>query len=193
MKKGFAFFGNFRTVTVFALVFAFGYMFSAESVRNGNMVLASPKGGYEKAPDLVLKKLEGGQTRLSDYRGKWVFLNIWATWCPPCVDEMPSMEKFYRRFKDKNLTVLAVSVDKASSEVVRNFVKKYGLTFEIFLDPENYSLRTFNPGGIPATYIINPEGEIVAEAMGARDWTDPVIVDYFVGLMSPEKQQSKKE
>lgn len=191
MKKGFALFGSLRTVTVLLLVFAVGYMFSAESVRNGNVVLASPKGGYEKAPDLVLKKLEGGTIKLSDYRGKWVFLNIWATWCPPCVHEMPSMEKFYRKFKDKNLTVLAVSVDRAGPEVVRNFVKKYGLTFEIFLDPENYSLRTFAPGGIPATYIINPDGEIVAEAMGARDWADPVIVEYFVGLMSPDKLPSK--
>lgn len=193
MRKGFALFSNLRTITVFMLVFTVGYVFSVKSIRNGNLVLAAPKGGYEKAPDLALKKLEGGKINLSDYRGTWVFLNLWATWCPACVEEMPSLEKFYRKFKSKNLTVLAVSVDRADSRVVRDFVKKYGLTFEIFLDPENSSLRTFGAGGIPATYVINPKGEIVAEAVGPRDWMDPVIVDYFVGLMSPEKQTSKKQ
>lgn len=137
------------------------------------------------APDLLLERLEGGQVKLSDYRGKWVFVNLWATWCPPCVYEMPAMEKFYQKFKDQNFTILAISVDfRDAKQDVIDFVIDKNLTFEIFLDPENKSIKEFKTMALPSTYIIDPDGYVVSQAQGAREWMDPVIIEYFADLMS---------
>ncbi|GMT42263.1 MAG: hypothetical protein IEMM0002_0674 [bacterium] len=189
MKGKFGLVLNWRSVTVFVLMFAGGYLLSVEYIRGGGTVQAVETGEYEKAPDLVLKRLDGGSVRLSDYQGKWVFLNVWATWCAPCIYEMPSMELFHRKFKDKNFTLLAVSVDKGGAQLVRDFVKKHELTFDIFHDPERTVMMEFGVMGLPATYIINPQGAVVAKAMGARDWMDPVIIDYFVGLIDADKNK----
>jgi len=182
---------------VFVSVFAAGYLLSVQQIRSAEplstppqTVVAGEPTGYEPAPDIELKKLEGGTVKLSDYRGKWVFLNIWATWCTPCIYEMPAMEKFYQKFKSKNLVMLAVSVDgKDSKQAVIDFVLDKKLTFEIFLDPENTILRQFRSNSLPSTYIINPDGFIVSQAMGAREWMDPTVIEYFAGLMSIDKKE----
>jgi len=173
---------NLRRLTLFGVIFLAGYWLSI-----GAHPLVEPvyAGDDPVAPDVSLKKLVDGKTvNLSDYRGKWVLLNFWATWCPPCVAEMPSLEGFYKKFKGNNLTVLAVSVDKGGTAQVKNFVKTYGLTFEIFHDPASVAADPFGIMSLPSTYFIDPTGKIVAEARGGRDWTDKVITDYFSDLMS---------
>lgn len=137
----------------------------------------------EPAPEVTLTRLGGGVTRLSDYRGKWVLLNFWATWCPPCVAEMPSMEEFSKKFKSRNVVVLAVSVDRGNPDRIKKFVKQYGITFEVFHDPDSDASNKFGVSSLPASYIINPKGNIVSQAQGMREWTDPEIIDYVNGLM----------
>lgn len=139
------------------------------------------------APELTLNRLEGGNARLSDYRGKWVLLNFWATWCSPCVAEMPSMEEFSKKFKTKNMVVLAVSVDRGGPDKVKRFVKQYGLTFEIFHDPDSEASNRYGVSSLPSTFVINPKGEIVSQADGMREWNDPEIVAYFNDLMKRKK------
>jgi len=177
-------------------VFAAGYLLSVQQIRSAGQpgtpptAVAGEQTEHGPAPDIELEKLEGGTVKLSDYRGKWVFLNIWATWCPPCVYEMPAMEKFYRKFKSQNLVMLAVSVDnRKSKQAVVDFVRKKKLTFEIFLDPKNTVSREFRTYSLPSTYIINPEGVIVSQAVGAREWMDPTVIEYFAGLMSIDKKE----
>ena len=136
------------------------------------------------APEVILKRLDGAEVTLRDYRGKWVFLNFWATWCPPCVWEMPAMEKLYQKFKKHNFTMLAVSIDQGDPQKVRKFVAKYKLTFEIFHNPKGDVSVAFGASELPTTYIINPIGQITLIASGARDWTDEKIIDYLMELMS---------
>lgn len=142
------------------------------------------------APEVALEKLEGGKTSLKDYRGKWVFINFWATWCLPCIKEMPAMEGFYNKFKKHNLVMLAVSIDK-KKELVEKFVKKHNLTFEIFIDSKTKAAKQFGVRGIPATFVLNPQGDIVSQASGPREWMDPTIIDYFEKLMAVK--ESKKD
>ena len=196
MTKRFRLFFNLRTVLVFASVFAAGYLLSAQQIQSNGLisspqaVAAGEQAAYTLASDVKLNRLEGGTVHLSDYRGKWVFLNIWATWCPPCVYEMPIMEKFYQKFKDKNLVMLAVSVDgENSKQAVIDFVKDNKLTFEIFLDPESVVTKEFRTNSLPSTYIINPEGFIVSQAKGAREWMDPTVIKYFADLMSIDAKE----
>jgi peroxiredoxin len=124
------------------------------------------------APDFSLPSLGGKKVSLSEYKGKAVFLNFWATWCPPCKDEMPSMEKIYREQKGRGLEILAVSIDKGSKEV-EAFKKEYGLTFPILLDPDNLVAALYELAFVPTTYLIDRSGNVVLRETQYRDWTDP--------------------
>ena len=143
---------------------------------------ASPMEG-KQAPGFALKDLNGATVDLDDHIGKILFINFWATWCTPCVIEMPGMEAFYRKFKSKNLVMLAVSIDK-KKERIREFVEGKDFTFELFIDPHTTVARQFGVTSIPATFVVNPEGEIVSQAMGSREWMDPAIIDYFEKLFA---------
>ena len=109
---------------------------------------------------------------LADYKGKVVLLNVWATWCEPCRDEMPSMEKLYREFGPQGLKIVAVSIDDAGAEdQIRAFVKEYGLTFEILHDPSKDIARQYQVSGYPESFIIGREGTIRRKVFAATDWS----------------------
>ena len=123
-----------------------------------------------RAPDFTLVSLGGGSVRLSDYEGKVVLLNFWATWCRPCREEMPSMESLYRRLKTREFEILAVSIDIQGQDVVQPFVAKYDLTFPVLLDPDNRIYGLYRVTGVPETFIIDKKGLIVSKIIGPRNW-----------------------
>ena len=122
------------------------------------------------APDFTVSGLGGSPIRLRDFKDRVIFLNFWATWCPPCREEMPSMERLYRRFKSRRFTILALSIDGRGEEVVAPFVKSFGLTFPIGLDPKMTVAGEYRMAGLPTSILIDRDGAIVAVAAGARDW-----------------------
>lgn len=107
--------------------------------------------------------------RLSDYKEKIIMLNLWATWCPPCRAEMPSMEKLYNDFKNKNFIIIAISLGEDLS-TVNKFLKKNQFSFPIFIDNKNEVAQTYSTGSIPTTYLIDKEGNIIARFIGGVDW-----------------------
>ena len=113
---------------------------------------------------------DGRSVKLVDYRGKVVFLNFWATWCPPCKEEMPAMERLYRRYKDKGLVVLAVSVDAEGTQVVNPFVKDYEFTFPIGLDPKMTLAYEYGVRALPSSFFVDKNGNLAAMALGPREW-----------------------
>ncbi len=125
------------------------------------------------APDFKVPGLGGSPIRLGDLKGQVILLNFWATWCPPCREEMPAMERLYRRFKAKGFTILAVSTDAEGEEVVGPFVKRFGLTFPVGLDPTSTVAGKYRMTGLPTSILINRGGAIVAVAVGPRDWDSP--------------------
>jgi len=122
------------------------------------------------APDFTLRDLEDRKVSLRDFQGKLVFLNFWATWCPPCRYEMPSMESLYKEFKGKGLVVLAINL-KEGKEKVRSFMVSERLTFPALLDYSGEVAQRYGVRGIPTTFLINGKREIVGKALGARDWS----------------------
>ncbi len=122
------------------------------------------------APAFTVPGLTGGRIALRDLRGKAVFLNFWATWCPPCKQEMPSMERLYRRYKDRGFTVFAVSIDTADAATVARFVKKLSLTFPIGLDPKMDVANRYTVRALPSSFLLDRNGTMVAVAMGPREW-----------------------
>jgi peroxiredoxin len=161
------------SIGLFSLYFIF-----FESERPSPRVEFGAKVGDE-AKDFVLPTLRGNSIKLSDYRGKAVFLNIWATWCPPCREEMPSMEALYKRLKGREFEMLAVSIDRNGKEVVGPFVAKYALTFPVLLDPDRKTYRLYGLTGIPETFIIGKNGFILLKIIGAQNWMEKKWLDYF--------------
>lgn len=125
------------------------------------------------APDFTFPDLEGNTVSLSDYRGKLVLLNIWATWCKPCVDEMPSIEKLYSKFKDQDFEVVAVSIDSLGKKAVRPFMDFHHLTFNALLDTKGSVQQLYRATGIPESFIINKKGIIIEKVIGSVDWASP--------------------
>jgi len=135
------------------------------------------------ARDFQVPTAGDGTLRLSDFRGKVVFLNFWATWCKPCEEEMPSIERLHRKFKDRGLVVLAISMDADGAPVVRPFVAKHKLTFPVGLDPRLAVSGPYGVWALPVTLIIDRSGRRVLAANGPREWDSPAADALFESIL----------
>jgi peroxiredoxin len=138
---------------------------------------SAPVPAGDVASAFNLEDARSGETvSLASLKGKVVFLNLWATWCGPCREEMPSMETLYDEFKgNKDFVMLAVSEDTKGKAAVLPYVQKNGYHFKILLDPENKVGDSYGVSGVPETFIIDRNGRIVAHHMGAFDWSRPDV------------------
>jgi len=118
---------------------------------------------------------------LADYRGKVVVLNFWATWCPPCVEEMPSLVELQQRLKDKGVIVLAVSLD-ADEAAYHRFLKDHGVNLITARDPDLKSSNLYGTFKYPETYIIDRSGILRRKFIGAVNWNDPEVVSFLEKL-----------
>jgi len=128
------------------------------------------------APEYAAARLNGDTLRLADLHGKVVVLNVWATWCAPCVREMPALQRLYDRLGPEGLEVVAVSVDgtfELASGTVQAFVDDFGLTFAVLHDPTGRIERLFGVNGYPMTIVIDAEGRIRQKVLGERAWDEP--------------------
>jgi thiol-disulfide isomerase/thioredoxin len=136
--------------------------------------------------DFTLPKLGGGTISLSGLKGKVVFLNFWATWCPPCRAEMPSMEKLYGLYKSDGLEILAVNLQE-DEKIVRDFMKKNGLSFPVALDGSGKTGGTYGVRGIPTTFIVDRESRIIGSVVGGKEWDTPEVLQAFKTVLSHGK------
>ena len=135
------------------------------------------------APAFTLPGLDGSMVSLADYKGKTVLLNIWATWCPPCVAEMPSMEKLYQELKNEDFEILAVSIDVTGSNEVAPFMKKHRLSFPALIDTQGTIKDLYQTTGVPESFIIDKDGIIAEKIIGPREWATPDVINYFRNLI----------
>ena len=113
---------------------------------------------------------DGGALRLADLSGKVVMVNFWATWCPPCREEMPAIQKLYDRFKADGFVVVALSIDGEGRELVQPFLKEHKLSFPVGLDPTMRVVEAYGVRALPSTFLIDRHGRTVAMALGPREW-----------------------
>jgi len=132
--------------------------------------------------NFTLPLLNGGNAALSSYRGKVVILNFWATWCPPCRAEMPSMETLYQRLKNQGLEILAVDIGEDAA-AVQQFTRNNHYTFPVLLDRERTASSPYGITAIPTSFIIDREGKIIAMIVGSIRWDDPKVIAAFDALL----------
>ena len=132
--------------------------------------------------EIQLKDIFGNTVRLSDYRGKIVFLNFWATWCPTCVIEMPSMEKLHRRLKDQDFVMVAINLQETPAQV-KSFFEKLELSFAALLDSSGEVGTWFAVNALPTTFVLDKEGRIIGKALGPREWDSRASIALFEYLI----------
>jgi cytochrome c biogenesis protein CcmG, thiol:disulfide interchange protein DsbE len=121
------------------------------------------------ADDFTLPTPEGGSVRLSEQRGKVVLVNFWATWCPPCLEEMPAMERLWRRHKDAGFVLLAISLD-SDPKKVSPFVSAHKFTFPVVVDPKMAVAERYGVRALPSSFVIDRDGTVMGIALGPRAW-----------------------
>lgn len=138
-----------------------------EYTANTNEPSAVPLPVDFPAPDLALTDINGHPVSLQDYRGKVVLLNLWATWCPPCRAEMPTLEGYYRDHHNEGFVVLAVEAGSDPHDQIVNFVERFDLTFPVLEDPQGASLAAFRTQSLPSSFVIDPQGQVKLAWVGA--------------------------
>lgn len=167
-------------LVIFIVVFALAALLLL--VQRGGKRTRIPQRG-DPAPQFQLQSLDGRTVRLADLRGKAVIVHFWATWCPPCVEELPALERFYGLLKGKPVELLAISVDDTGAETVREFMRKNGLTLPVLLDPDKQVAASYGTFKFPETYLLDRNGIIRDKVIGAADWTRPEAMELIDALL----------
>jgi peroxiredoxin len=163
---------------VIALVVAGAALFALLSSEGDQAV-----GRGTPAPPFALSRLsDGSQVRLADLEGRVVLINFWATWCKPCEEEMPAMERLYRALRGEGFELLAVSVDEGRDEVA-SFRRRLGLTFPILLDPEQRVSRAYQTFRFPESLLVGPDGVVVERYVGGKEWDADAYVQRIRRLL----------
>ena len=135
----------------------------------------------DRAPLFEYPLLGGGSASLASQKNKVVLINVWATWCVPCLDEMPDLQRLYARMKKEGapFEILAVSIDALGADAVEKFVERFGLTFPILLDPRGSIKKLYRTTGVPETFVVDSQGRLLQKIIGARKWDAPAVVSYL--------------
>ncbi len=184
---------GFAALIVFVIVCFLALVKWGESVFQGKNQSSIQKGVFEKlgiekpekgilAPDFSLEDLSGRRIEIKSLRGKVVFLNFWATWCVPCREEMPTMEKLDRELKSQGLEIVAVDYKEGPSDV-RAFFAQLGLTFTALMDKEGKVSNDYGTWSVPLSVFINRKGELAGKALGSRRWDSPEAKAFIRGLL----------
>jgi peroxiredoxin len=136
----------------------------------------------DTAPDFTITTDNGRTISRSNFGGRLLVLNFWATWCPPCIQEMPSLEQFHNQLAPSGVVVLGISVDK-DEKVYRNFLARANVSFLTARDPGSGVNADYGTFKYPETYIIDSSGKVVQKIIGAENWTDERMVSYVKSLL----------
>ena len=148
--------------------------------------MLTPLPSLPRAPEFSLRDADGKSHRLSQHRGKVVLINFWATWCPPCRHEMPSMQRAWDRLRGEDFMVLAVNVGEDEDTVFAfSFATGVTLDFPILLDRDSAAIKAWPVRALPTSFILDREGRIVYRAVGGREWDDPRLLEKIRALIKP--------
>jgi len=136
----------------------------------------TPLPDNKPAPALLLPDMDGVKHDIRDYRGRPVIINFWATWCPPCRRELPSMNRAWKKIKDEGIVMLAVDVGE-DEDTVFTFMADYPIDFTVLLDSSGEITARWPVVGLPTTFVLDREGRLVYQAIGGREWDNDSLLD----------------
>jgi peroxiredoxin len=165
-------------VTLLGQMLAAGMVASAVSSEHQTL---TPLDGESAAPDFALPDVDGGIHRLSDYRGRVVIVNFWATWCPPCREEMPAMQRAWEVLQREDIIMLAIDVGE-DEDTIFAFTADYPVTFPLLLDRNSDVIQQWPVRGLPTTFVVDPQGRLAYRAIGARQWDSQAILEKIRAL-----------
>lgn len=134
------------------------------------------------APSFELNNMNGEKHKLSDYRGKPVIINFWATWCPPCRAELPAMNRAWEKVKTENIEMLAINAGE-DEDTIFAFTGEYPIDFTVLLDETGEEIKRWPIRGLPTTFVLDKEGRIVYRAIGGREWDDEKLLNIVRKLL----------
>jgi len=158
-------------ILIILLLLAFSPLSSAQQAGKGLTKLPT----VTQAADFVLTDLDGKQHRLSDYRGQVVIINFWATWCPPCRAEMPSMQRAWEQLEKEGILMLGIDVGE-DEDTIFQFTANYPVEFPLLMDSDSKVIDQWPVLGLPTTFVVDPKGNIVYRAIGGREWDNPELL-----------------
>ena len=135
----------------------------------------------DRAPEFTITTDRGLKLTPASFGGRVLVLNFWATWCQPCVAEVPSLNQFAKATADSGVVVLGISIDK-NEKLYNAFLRRFQVSFQTARDPEANISASYGTFKVPETYIIDKTGKVVQKVIGERNWTDPEIISYVKGL-----------
>jgi cytochrome c biogenesis protein CcmG/thiol:disulfide interchange protein DsbE len=178
----------FKTMVLLILILILGCSKSKEEKKTDpkqpSKVQVAPEEGYY-APGFQLTDLKGQKVSLSDYKGKVVLVNFWATWCGFCRKELPSMESLYQMLKPRGFEILAINVDRLSVQEVSSFILKNQMNFPVLLNPLGDVAKQYHVSGLPVSFLVDQKGIIRWKVVGARDWMEEKIIEKIETLLPP--------
>ena len=139
--------------------------------------------GGKKAPSFSAVTLLGKTMDAKDFANKPLVINFWSTWCVPCKDELPSMQKLYESLRFDGFEIIAISIDRENKEKIKKYVKKYSLTFPVLLDPSQKVRKNYYIMGLPTSYLIGSDGKLKGFISGARNWDNAISKNMFSDLI----------
>ncbi|SEA48564.1 Peroxiredoxin [Desulfuromusa kysingii] len=163
------------TIFLLLLVGFVGYVMT-------NLPHATSVAPGDTAPALTLENTKGQKISLSDLQGKIVMINFWATWCPPCIEEMPSMQRLYDAMQGDDFVMLAINTEENGRSVVPEFLNKTSYTFPVLYDDQGEVQKKYGVYKFPETFIINKDGTIAQRIIGSLDWSSSKAIAYLKDL-----------
>ncbi len=160
----------YRAVIIFCMVF----LFAAESSASGRGLTALSE--KPLVPDFSLKDADGKLHKFSDYKGHVVIVNFWATWCPPCRAEMPSMQRAWEQLREEGIIMLAIDVGE-DEDAIFEFTASYPVEFPLLLDTDSLVSEAWKVNGLPTTFVVDQWGRKVYRAVGGREWDSPDLLE----------------
>ncbi len=181
-----------KKLTIILLTLLGGLLFAQENIQMSDTQKELYKIGFGipkstmEAPDFTTTDIHGEKVSLHSLKGNVVFLNLWATWCPPCQKEMPSIENLYKKMSGKKFSILAVATPtppRETKDKIVSFIKKNKYTFPVMIDESRTVYGLYGSGSIPTTWIIAPDGTVVGRLVGAREWDTKKMITLFNALL----------
>ncbi len=172
-----------KRILVYCLILSVTLLMTAGCKKKEQASGAAEVKETKPAPEITVNSLKNVPLKLSELKGKVVLLNFWATWCPPCREEIPSMIKLNSAMTGKPFQMLAVSIDEGGVPDIEAFFKESGFSLPAYTDPDGVAVKTYGITGVPESFVIDKNGILVKKVIGPLAWDSPETISFLEGLM----------